>query len=67
MVGDFQYEVIHRLEHEYGAKCTYENFPCAQSLLGKPSDAKVMNLKNLDEFNKNFSSRQIWLVTFLLT
>ena len=27
-VGALQYEVIqYRLEHEYGAKCTYENFP----------------------------------------
>jgi peptide chain release factor 3 len=26
-VGALQYEVIqYRLEHEYGAKCTYENF-----------------------------------------
>jgi peptide chain release factor 3 len=28
-VGALQYEVIqYRLEHEYGAKCTYENFLC---------------------------------------
>ena len=27
-VGALQYEVIqYRLEHEYGAKCSYENFP----------------------------------------
>jgi peptide chain release factor 3 len=28
VVGALQYEEIqYRLEHEYGAKCTYENFP----------------------------------------
>ncbi|MCC5918026.1 MAG: peptide chain release factor 3 [Cryomorphaceae bacterium] len=28
-VGALQYEVIqYRLEHEYGAKCSYENYPC---------------------------------------
>jgi peptide chain release factor 3 len=38
-VGALQYEVIqYRLEHEYGAKCTYENFP--KSMLGKTDDAE---------------------------
>ncbi len=28
-VGALQYEVIqYRLEHEYGARCSYENYPC---------------------------------------
>jgi peptide chain release factor 3 len=34
-VGALQYEVIqYRLEHEYGAKCTYENFRYTK-LVGK--------------------------------
>jgi peptide chain release factor 3 len=31
------------------AKCTYENFPVHKACWVKPNDAKVMNLKNLDE------------------
>ena len=33
-VGALQYEVIqYRLEHEYGAKCTYENFPVHKAII----------------------------------
>jgi peptide chain release factor 3 len=36
-VGALQYEVIqYRLEHEYGAKCTYENFPVHKACWVKP-------------------------------
>ena len=45
-VGALQYEVIqYRLEHEYNAKCSYENFPPL-----KHAGLKAMmipNLKNL--------------------
>ena len=40
-VGALQYEVIqYRLEHEYGAKCTYENFPAYKACWVKPKDPK---------------------------
>lgn len=40
-VGALQYEVIqYRLEHEYGAKCTYENFPVYKACWIEPSDPK---------------------------
>ncbi len=40
-VGALQYEVIqYRLEHEYGAKCTYENFPAYKACWVKPQDPK---------------------------
>ena len=36
-VGALQYEVIqYRLEHEYGAKCTYENFPAHKACWVQP-------------------------------
>jgi peptide chain release factor 3 len=40
-VGALQYEVIqYRLEHEYGAKCTYENLPMHKVCWVEPDDAK---------------------------
>lgn len=40
-VGALQYEVIqYRLEHEYGAKCTYETFPAHKACWVKPKDPK---------------------------
>ncbi len=40
-VGALQYEVIqYRLEHEYGAKCTYENLPMHKVCWVAPEDAK---------------------------
>lgn len=40
-VGALQYEVIqYRLEHEYGAKCTYENFPVHKACWVEPEDEK---------------------------
>ena len=40
-VGALQYEVIqYRLEHEYGAKCSYENFPAYKACWVKPEDPK---------------------------
>ena len=48
-VGALQYEVIqYRLEHEYGAKCSYENFPVFKACWVVPED------KNNEEF-KEFS------------
>jgi len=40
-VGALQFEVIqYRLEHEYGAKCTYENFPVYKACWVDPDDKK---------------------------
>lgn len=40
-VGALQYEVIqYRLEHEYGAKCTYENFPIFKACWVATDDPK---------------------------
>jgi len=40
-VGALQYEVIqYRLEHEYGAKCTYENLNVHKACWVEPSDPK---------------------------
>lgn len=40
-VGALQYEVIqYRLEHEYGAKCTYENFPVYKACWVRAEDPK---------------------------
>lgn len=42
-VGALQYEVIqYRLEHEYGAKCSYENFPVYKACwIEPPTDPKA--------------------------
>ena len=46
-VGALQFEVIqYRLEHEYAAKCTYENFPVYKACWVDPKD------KNSEEFNE---------------
>ncbi len=40
-VGALQYEVIqYRLEHEYGAKCSYENFAAFKACWVRPDDPK---------------------------
>jgi peptide chain release factor 3 len=45
-VGALQYEVIqYRLEHEYGAKCSYENFPVHKACWVKPDDTKSDEFK----------------------
>ncbi len=47
-VGALQYEVIqYRLEHEYGAKCDYENYPAYKALWIESGDAA-----QLEEFKK---------------
>lgn len=47
-VGALQYEVIqYRLEHEYGAKCTYENFPVHKACWVEADD---MNNEEYKEF-----------------
>lgn len=60
-VGALQYEVIqYRLEHEYGAKCTYENYPAYKACwIESASDAQLEEFKKLkfrylarDKFNR---------------
>lgn len=47
-VGALQYEVIqYRLEHEYGAKCSYENYPAYKACWIESSDEG-----QLEEFSK---------------
>lgn len=49
-VGALQYEVIqYRLEHEYGAKCTYENFPVHKACW---VDAEDENNEEFKEFKR---------------
>lgn len=54
-VGALQYEVIqYRLEHEYGAKCTYENFPVHKACWVKPDDAKNDEFKEFRRIKQKF-------------
>jgi peptide chain release factor 3 len=58
-------KLFNRLEHEYGAKCTYENFPVHKACWVKPMMQRIMNSKNLNELNKVSSKRQIRTIGFL--
>jgi peptide chain release factor 3 len=54
-VGALQYEVIqYRLEHEYGAKCTYENFPVHKACWVKPDDSKNEEFKEFKRVKQKF-------------
>lgn len=54
-VGALQYEVIqYRLEHEYGAKCTYENFPVYKACWVKPDDAKNDEFKEFKRIKQKY-------------
>ena len=54
-VGALQYEVIqYRLEHEYGAKCTYENFAVHKACWVKPNDAKSDEFKEFRRVKQKF-------------
>jgi len=55
-VGALQYEVIqYRLEHEYGAKCTYENLNVHKACWVEPQD------KNNEEFKEFLRVKQRFL------
>jgi peptide chain release factor 3 len=57
-VGALQYEVIqYRLEHEYGAKCTYENFPVHKACWVKPDDAKNDEFKEFKRIKQKFLAK----------
>jgi peptide chain release factor 3 len=54
-VGALQYEVIqYRLEHEYGAKCTYENFPVHKACWVKPENNKSEEFKEFKRVKQKF-------------
>ncbi len=57
-VGALQYEVIqYRLEHEYGAKCTYENFPVHKACWVKPADAKSTEFMEFRRIKAKFLAK----------
>ncbi len=54
-VGALQYEVIqYRLEHEYAAKCSYENFPAYKACWVKPDDAKNEEFREFKRVKQKF-------------
>jgi peptide chain release factor 3 len=54
-VGALQYEVIqYRLEHEYCAKCTYENFPAHKACWVKPEDPKNEEFREFERIKQKF-------------
>ncbi len=57
-VGALQYEVIqYRLEHEYGAKCSYENFPAYKACWVKPDDAKNEEFREFTRIKQKFMAK----------
>ncbi len=57
-VGALQFEVIqYRLEHEYGAKCTYENFPVYKACWVKPEDPKNEEFKEFKRVKQKFLAK----------
>lgn len=54
-VGALQYEVIqYRLEHEYTAKCTYENFPVHKACWVDPEDPSNEEFKEFRRVKQKF-------------
>ncbi|MGM5470706.1 peptide chain release factor 3 [Flavobacteriaceae bacterium LMO-SS05] len=57
-VGALQYEVIqYRLEHEYGAKCTYENLNVHKACWVAPSDPKNDEFKDFLRVKQRFLAK----------
>ncbi|WP_400074025.1 peptide chain release factor 3 [Zobellia russellii] len=57
-VGALQFEVIqYRLEHEYGAKCTYENFPVFKACWVEASDPKNEEFKEFKRVKQKFLAK----------
>ena len=57
-VGALQYEVIqYRLEHEYGAKCTYENFPVHKACWVEPEDEKSEEFAEFKRVKQKFLAK----------
>ena len=57
-VGALQYEVIqYRLEHEYGAKCTYEPFPVHKACWVDPDDPKSAEYQDFLRVKQKFLAK----------
>src|SRR5690606_7405702 len=57
-VGALQYEVIqYRLEHEYGAKCTYENLNVYKAWWVDPKDSKSEEYKDFIRVKQRFIAK----------
>ena len=57
-VGALQFEVIqYRLEHEYGAKCSYENFPVYKACWVDPQDEKNDEFKEFKRVKQKFLAK----------
>jgi len=57
-VGALQYEVIqYRLEHEYGAKCTYENLNVHKACWIEPEDLKNNQYKEFLQIKQRFLAK----------
>lgn len=57
-VGALQFEVIqYRLEHEYGAKCTYENLNVHKACWVEPKDPKSEEFKDFTRVKSKFLAK----------
>ncbi len=57
-VGALQYEVIqYRLEHEYGAKCTYENISVHKACWVQPEDEKNDEFKEFKRVKQRYLAK----------
>ena len=57
-VGGLQYEVIHyRLEHEYGAKCSYENLNVYKAAWVEPEDTNSEEFSEFKRVKQRFLAR----------
>jgi len=57
-VGALQYEVIqYRLEHEYGAKCTYENLQVHKACWVEPEDEKNEEFKEFKRIKQRYLAK----------
>ena len=57
-VGALQYEVIqYRLEHEYGAKCTYENLNVHKACWVEPENEKSEEFKDFKRVKQRFLAK----------
>lgn len=57
-VGALQYEVIqYRLEHEYGAKCTYENLQVHKACWVEPEDEKNEEFKEFKRVKQRYLAK----------
>ena len=57
-VGALQFEVIqYRLEHEYGAKCSYDNFPVHKACWVDPKDDKNEEFKEFKRVKQKFLAK----------